>query len=121
MIAIPEFLLKQMYVGGSLRQTENGIAFDIMNRLGPGMLTGVNYFKLNDEEFGPDAITIELGEKHIDAAAVNEENPVASSMGQMITCAIKMPHIEPGFYSLTLEVMSKEAGKVALTVQDQLA
>lgn len=121
MIAIPEFLLKQMYVGGSLRQTSKGIAFDIMNRLGPGLLTGVNEFKLNEQVFSPEVITIELGEKHVPATEVTEENPVAATMGQVVTCAIDMPAVEPGFYSLTLSVISKEAGQVSLTVQDQLS
>ena len=62
MSIIPDFLLKRIYRKGSLRETAEGIAFDLKNILGPGIITGINYIIINDEVYQSPLIKIVLKE-----------------------------------------------------------
>lgn len=36
MVTVPSFLLRRLYVKGSLRNTEHGVQFELLNKLGAG-------------------------------------------------------------------------------------
>lgn len=50
MITVPGFLLRRLYVKGSLRTTEEGLAFEIKNSLGSGYARGMLPLTLDGED-----------------------------------------------------------------------
>lgn len=121
MTVIPNFILKRMYKSGSLRQTADGVAFEIINNLGPGLITKINVIQLNDMLFSADTIVLEVGVQRLSADKISEENPATFFLNQSITCLIRNQSLPPGQYKLTLDLISKEAGRVTLSVDDTLA
>ena len=56
MSIIPEFLMKRVYKKGSLKQTEDGICFELKNVLGPGFISGFNFVQINYATFEPNKV-----------------------------------------------------------------
>ncbi len=121
MTVIPNFILKRMYRAGSLRQVPEGAAFDIINNLGPGQITQLNSITLNGVKYTPDQIVLRINEELIPSASISEQNPATFFLNQTITCIIHANNITPGKYEIVMDLVSREAGKVTLSVEDQLA
>lgn len=121
MTVIPNFILKRMYKNNSLRRVPEGVGFDIINNLGPGQISRVNSISLNGKAYGPERITLVVNGEPILAVSITEENPATFFLNQVIICLIKDTEIIAGKYEITLDLISREAGKVTLTVNDQLS
>lgn len=118
---IPKFLLKRVYISGSLRQTADGIAFDLINSIGPGILTRLNNVKLNDHVFSPQEILLKIEDKIFKASEISESNPAIFFHQQKSTCIILGAKLAQGLHTITVDLFSREAGKVVVSVQDHYA
>ena len=120
MTVIPNFILRRMYKNGSLRRLPEGVAFDIVNALGPGQISQLNSVSLNGQVYSSNQIVLVMNDVRIPGESISEENPATFFLNQVITCLLKDADAAPGKYELVLDLISKEAGKVTLTVQDTL-
>lgn len=120
MTVIPNFILKRLYQKGSLRKLPEGIGFDIINNLGPGQISRLNGITLNGQLYKVDQILLKVNDSLLLGESITEDNPATFFLNQVITCIIK-DELPPGQYELTLDLISREAGKVVMTVQDELA
>jgi hypothetical protein len=120
MTVIPNFIVKRLYVTGSLRHVPEGVAFDINNLVGPGILTRIGGIKLGEISYAPDAILLRQDDTLIPAHEISESNPMVFPMHQIVTCIMQGQPVEPGTYTITLDLLSKEAGKIVISIQDTL-
>lgn len=119
MSIIPEFLIKRVYQKGSLKQTEEGIRFDLKNVLGPGFISGFNFIKINDAVFEADKVKFITQGTEIPAETVSEENPIGFRLGQEGTLILKGAKcLKEGINQIIIELMNPEAGKVKLSLSD---
>jgi hypothetical protein len=118
MVVIPKFILKRLYVQGSLRKVPEGVAFDIKNSVGPGILTRINRIRLNDIEYKAQQILFKLEDRLLQAVEISEDNPVIVFLNQKITCILQEASLACGNHTITVDLHSREAGQVVLTVQD---
>jgi hypothetical protein len=122
MTVIPNFILKRMYKDGSLRRLPDGVAFDIVNKLGPGQISQINGVSLNGTLYPATAITLLINDVPVPAESIHEDSPATFFLNQVIACHVRTPDALPaGKYELTLDLVSREAGKVTLTVKDSLS
>jgi hydroxymethylglutaryl-CoA reductase (NADPH) len=118
---VPRALLRRLYRKGSLRKTPEGIAFDLKNILGPGILTGVNFIKLNDTTYQADKIKIDTNGKRIHTDRISPENPVLFTFGQKGTCLLLgREGLIEGKNNISFELLSREAGLIQVTVSDTI-
>lgn len=119
MSIIPEFLMKRVYKKGSLKQTDQGVCFELKNVLGPGFISGFNFVQINDSTFEPNKVKfITLGTE-ISAETVSEESPIGFRLGQegiLILEGAKC--LKEGINQIIIELMNPEAGKVKLSLTD---
>jgi len=120
MTVIPNFILKRMYKSGSFRRLPEGVGFDIINNLGPGQISQVNSITLNGKSYGPEHVMLIVSDEPILAQSITEESPATFFLNQTIICLICDTALPAGKYEITLDLVSREAGKVALTVNDHL-
>lgn len=120
MTVIPNFILKRMYKSGSFRRFPDGVGFDIINNLGPGQISQIDNITLNGKIYGSELVILIVNDEPIPAEAITEDSPATFFLNQTIICLIRDTAIPIGKYEITLNLVSREAGKVALTVQDQL-
>lgn len=119
MSIIPEFLIKRVYKKGSLKQTDDGVCFDVKNVLGPGFISGFNFVKINDAIFGADKVKFITQGTEIPAETVSEEKPIGFRLGQEGTLLLKGAKcLKDGINQIIIELMNPEAGKVILSLSD---
>ena len=119
MSIIPEFLIKRVYKKGSLKQTEDGVCFELKNVLGPGFISGFNFVKINDAIFGADKVKFITQGTEISAETVSEETPIGFRLGQEGTLLLQGAKcLKDGINQIIIELMNPEAGKVKLSLSD---
>ena len=119
MSIIPEFLLKRIYRKGSLRETAEGIAFDLKNILGPGIITGINYIVINDEVYQSPVIKIISSEVSTIAEQITSEDPLLVRLNQEITCLLEGARgLKAGLNKIIVELSSIDIGRVQVTLTD---
>lgn len=118
----PDFLIKRVYKKGSLRKTEKGIEFDLKNVLGPGVISGLESIQVNDYIFNKDAISFVTGGIELLATKVNELNPIQFRLNQEGTMKLseQVNCLKEGLNKIILEIMNPEAGKLKITLTDNL-
>ncbi len=121
MTVIPNFILKRMYKTGSLRRLPDGVGFDIVNNLGPGQISLVQSIKLNNQVYAAEHLVLIINGESVPATTIQEDSPATFFLNQVITCVIQDTQLVAGSYDLTLELVSREAGKVSLSIKDTLA
>jgi hypothetical protein len=121
MTIIPNFILKRMYRAGSLKRAGNGVSFEIINNLGPGQLSGLNGITLNGTTYRAEQVTFVFDGMELPTVQISEENPASFFLNQIITVIITARALPAGDYTIKMDLVSREAGKVTLTVQDKLA
>ncbi len=119
MAIVPEFLIKRIYQKGSLKKLENGASIVLKNVLGPGMISGFNYVKINDKVFEPKDVKFLTNNVEYHGTEISEENPVVFRLGQTGTLIMSGGDcIIEGTNKIVIEAMNPEAGKVQLSVED---
>jgi len=119
MSIIPEFLMKRVYKKGSLKETEDGVCFDLKNVLGPGFISGFNCVKINDAVFGADKVKFLTQGTEIPAETVSEQNPIGFRLGQEGTLILQGAKcLKDGINQIIIELMNPEAGSVKLSLSD---
>lgn len=119
MSIIPEFLIKRVYQKGSLKQTDEGICFDLKNVLGPGFISGFSFVKINDATFSADKVKFITQGAEIPAETVSEENPIGFRLGQEGTLILQGAKcLKDGINQIIIELMNPEAGRVKLSLSD---
>ena len=119
MVVVPEFLIRRIYQKGSLKKLENGASLVLKNVLGPGVISGFNYVKINDVLFEPKDVKFLTNGQEYTAQDVSEESPIAFRLGQIGTLVMSGNQcVVSGDNKIVVEAMNPEAGKVQLTVND---
>lgn len=119
MSIIPEFLMKRVYKKGSLKQTEDGVCFELKNVLGPGFISGFSFVKVNDATFESNDVKFVTQGVEISADEVSEENPIGFRLGQEGTLILRGAKcLKDGINQIIIELMNPEAGKVKLSLTD---
>ncbi len=119
MVIVPEFLIRRIYQKGSLKRLENGASVVLKNVLGPGLISGFNFVKINDTVFEAKDVKFITNGKEVAGTDVSEENPVIFRLGQTGTLIMNgQDCIIDGTNKIIIEEMNPEAGKVQLSAED---
>lgn len=121
MAIVPEFLIKRIYQKGSLKKIENGAILNLKNILGPGVISGFNYVKINEITFLPKDVTFTTNGTEYKGTEVSEANPVVFRLGQVGTLTMAgQDCIIEGKNTITIEALNPEAGIVRLNAEDNI-
>lgn len=122
MAIIPGFLLKRLYLRGSLRNTAAGCALDLRNVVDSGTVTRFSELQIDGRSYGPDRLRLLLeGETPMEAAAVTPETPLSLPAGVNVTLLVPGVTLEPGAHRLRLRFVTSEVGELAFAVEDRVA
>lgn len=119
MIKVPPFLLRRLYVKGSLRNSEKGFEFDLKNTLGSGY--GVKLFPLtlDGEELPLKSCYFILEGKETPFEAVSEENPFTLPLNKSITILAKGVTLPPGPHRIGFGFVAQGLGKLGFDFVDE--
>jgi hypothetical protein len=116
---IPEFLLKALYVKGSLQNTDTGFQFQMKNDLGPARIVGARPLQLDRKPIPLDQCHFEHGGQSASFTDVDAENSVLMHKGEAVTVHVQGHRLRPGRRTLAISVVVKDMGDVSFTVTDQ--
>ena len=86
---IPGFLLRRLYVKGSLRGTHDGFEFQLRNRLGSGYARRLLPLTLDGQELDMVATTFEVDGTLLSFDQVSKETPFTLAMNKTTTIRVQ--------------------------------
>lgn len=121
MAIIPDFLLKRVYKKGSLRETAEGIAFDLKNIFGPGIITGINFIKINDIHYETSFIKVITHGASTIASHISPDNPLSFKLNEETTCILEGARsLKEGLNKIIVELITRDVGKIQVTLTDTI-
>ncbi len=119
-LQIPAFLLRKLYIKGSLENVDDGFVFKIKNSLSPGTATAMDPIKVDDTEYPLEDTVIKSEEAEVTGSEVSEDNPIPIKVGVEIAIKVKGEQLAEGEHKIDIGLQTKEAGKLAFDVKDAL-
>ena len=96
MVTVPGFLLRRLYLKGSLRNTSSGFEFQLRNRLGSGYAHKLWPLTVDGAEVQLEATSFVFQDKPIRFSEVSRENTFTLALNTVITIRVDSVTLEPG-------------------------
>jgi hypothetical protein len=117
---VPAFLLRRLYVKGSLRNANGGFEFDLKNSLGSGYAEQVLPLTVDGEAMPiADAHFIVDGEP-TGFADVSSERPMTLGMNRVVTLGVRGRTLSEGKHKLGIGFIVAGMGKMEFDVTDAI-
>jgi hypothetical protein len=99
-ITVPGFLLRRLYVKGSLRATEKGLAFEIKNSLGSGYARGMLPLTLDGEEIPMEDSHFTVDDRAVSFSEVTKDVPFTLALNRATTITATRTPLTPGVHKV---------------------
>ena len=122
LMRVPDFLVRQFYISGSLRHDGDGFSLQARNGLGDGRLVGIGTVIVDGALIDPASITAtRSGDPTVYRAAdVSRTSPVAFGKGDVVTLRVSGHRLAPGEHHFEVEVFERDAGALQLALTDSV-
>jgi len=122
MPAVPSFMLKKLYVRGSLKNTAAGFELTLKNILAPGTIIGLNSLKVDGHEVALENIRVRSGSgTDVVVSAITAQSPVAFPFHSTATIRVVGEPLASGSHDILIAVNTKEVGLLEIPVADFIA
>ncbi len=119
MVQVPSFLLKRLYVRGSLQPTANGFSFDVANQLGSGYAREMLPVTLDGAALPmtktyfrrPDGVQIAFSD-------VSEAVPFTLEMGGHLTILVEETNLSSGKHKVGMGFVVRGIGPLSFDVTE---
>lgn len=113
MPSVPEFLLRRLYVPGSLRPAGTGFSFELHNSLAPATITSLS-LGLDGRHVPAGLVTISTPQASIPVTEITSQAPFTLAVG--LTVRVEVMDHTPGQGRLTVCAESAELGTLQFTI-----
>ncbi len=117
---VPAFLLRRLYVKGSLRNEDGGFAFDLKNSLGSGYAEQVLPLTIDGEEVPPERAAFSVDGDHVRFADVSGERPFTLAMHKVVTIGVDGKQLDAGKHKIGIGFIVTGMGKMQFDVTDAI-
>jgi hypothetical protein len=117
---VPGFLLRRLYVKGSLRNEDGGFAFDLKNTLGSGYAERAMPLLLDGEEIPLHASSFELDGDSLRFDEVSPQRPMTLGMNRTVTGRVSGRTLAPGKHGLSIGFVVVGMGEMRFDVTDAI-
>ena len=118
---IPAFLLRRLYVRGSLRTTDEGFEFQLRNRLGSGYARRLKPLMLDGTELDMALTTFEVEGKRASFDAVSQTTPFTLAMNKTTTIAFAGGRLVGGRHKIGMRFEVAGLGELGFDFSDVAA
>ena len=118
MVSVPGFLLRRLYVKGSLTNSPGGLRFQLKNSLGSGYARAMLPVSIDDLEFPLEKSYFIVDGGEIQFSSVSDETPFTIAMNKVITVLVKGTSVEPGAHKLAMGFVVPGLGSLKFDVRD---
>jgi hypothetical protein len=119
---VPAFLLRRLYVRGSLHNDGGGFAFELKNSLGAGYAEQMLPLTVDGEPIPPEDATfaVEGSNAVLPFTSVSSDQPFTLSMRKTVTIAVRGRTLEPGKHKIGLGFVVTGMGTMQFDVTDAI-
>lgn len=119
---VPDFLIRQFYVSGSLQREGDGFRLQARNGIGDGTLVGIGTISVDGVIVDPASVTATReGEDVVHQAVdVSRRSPVSFRRGEVVTFRVAGHPLAPGEHRFEVEIMELNAGQLTLSLRDTI-
>lgn len=117
---VPAFLLRRLYVKGSLRSVDSGFAFDLKNSLGSGYAEQVLPITLDGEELPLSSTRFDVDGQTTRFDEVSGARPMTLGMNRTVTISVDGRALTPGKHKLGIGFIVAGMGRMEFDVTDAI-
>ena len=117
---VPAFLLRRLYVKGSLRHEDGALVFDLHNALGSGYADRVLPLRVDGEEVAPAACAFVVDDQPVPFESISANQPMTLAMGRTLSVRAEGVTLEPGEHSIELGFVVTGMGEMRFDVKDSI-
>jgi len=122
MPVIPPFVLKKLYVQGSLRPEDDGFALDLKNTIAPATIIAFAGLNVDGRTMAPAQVTLTSNNGHPRSGdQVSTQAPLRFPIGATVTLRVVGETLAPGKHELVTRVVVEEVGPLDIPISDTLA
>ncbi len=121
MTAVPTFLLKKLYVKGSLRNTPEGCEFRVKNLVGSGTVVRFYPLEIDGKAYPPEHLWVHLPDGPSLRGDEIAAAPLSLPAGVAVTLRLPGVSLQPGEHTLRLQFHTAELGVLDFQVRDTLS
>ncbi|MBM4430443.1 MAG: hydroxymethylglutaryl-CoA reductase [Chloroflexi bacterium] len=117
--SVPAFLLKRLYVKGSLKNTETGFELTIQNTLAPGTIVGLEPLQIDGVSYPLEQTTATLPSgSQVSATELSAASPQRFGVGDRVRIHVQAQPLAPGLHRLIISPKTMEAGLLQILAED---
>ncbi len=117
---VPAFLLRRLYVKGSLRPRDTGFAFDLKNSLGSGYAEQVLPLTIDGDEVPLDTTTFYVDGTSLRFSEISSEKPMTLGMNKTVTIGVENRPLSAGKHKLAMGFVVTGMGTMQFDVTDAI-
>ena len=119
-VSVPAFLLRRLYVKGSLHHGQDGWGFRLKNNLGSGYAKGMLPLTLDGAEVPLEKafFTAEGADVPVCFAEVNEQRTFGLQMGKVVAIAVQGDPLRAGAHTIGMGFVVPGLGKLRFDFSD---
>ena len=119
-VRVPAFLLKRLYVKGSLKNTEDGFALSLKNNLGSGYAQALLPLKIDGEEMPLADSFFSLNGKLVPFTEVSAATPFTLGLTRDTKMFVKGHTLTPGAHKVGIGFTVVGLGDLSFEVVDEV-
>lgn len=120
MPGVPAFILRRLYVKGSLRNTSSGWGFTLKNSLGSGYAKGMQPLKIDEQEIPMSSSSFHQDGEDITFDRVTDQTTFGLKMNRSIDISINGPQLTPGAHKVWMGFVVPGFGKIGFDFTDEV-
>ena len=121
MVTVPGFLLRRLYVKQSLKNTEEGFEFTMLNRLGSGYAFKMRPLTLDGRALPLNCATFDLDGKVTGFHEVSDEKTFTLAMNKSIAIRVAGTRLDPGPHKIGMGFDVPGLGALSFDFTDTVA
>jgi hypothetical protein len=119
MPVIPAFLLKQLYVKGSLEVVDGNTHFKLRNNLASATIDGLS-LAIDGNQVAPQTICVTIRGAETPLTDVSPERPLHFPFDAEALCEVRGLELAKGKHLLSISPQTREIGSVTIDVEDEV-
>ncbi len=116
---IPPFMLKKLYVKGSLKKTSNGVSFTLKNAIASAHLVGIDSLTIGGISCA-DKCRLKVGDKEVNREDIKPDNPLYFDVKDKADIIVEDVDLQEGEHEINVAIQTKEVGPLTITATDAL-
>ena len=117
---VPGFILRRLYVKGSLRNSPDGFQFEMENKLGSGQARKLMPLTVDGEEIPPDRTFFTVPAGRLSFNAVSEETPFSLEMNRVSTIEVEGVSLDRGAHKIGMGFVVAGLGDLEFDFVDEV-